>query len=65
VHYPVPPHRQPAYADLKLRDDALPISERLHREVLSLPMSPTLSPLQQQRVAAALRSALKSVGAAC
>jgi dTDP-4-amino-4,6-dideoxygalactose transaminase len=65
VHYPVPPHRQPAYADLGLEDGALPISERLHREVLSLPMSPTLSTLQQQRVAAALRSALQGVGAAC
>jgi dTDP-4-amino-4,6-dideoxygalactose transaminase len=41
VHYPVPPHRQPAYASLHhLR---LPLTERLHDEVLSLPMGPTLS----------------------
>jgi dTDP-4-amino-4,6-dideoxygalactose transaminase len=41
VHYPVPPHRQPAYADL--RNARLPLTERLHDEVLSLPMGPTLS----------------------
>jgi dTDP-4-amino-4,6-dideoxygalactose transaminase len=40
VHYPVPPHRQPAYASL--RDIRLPLTERLHAEVLSLPMGPTL-----------------------
>lgn len=41
VHYPVPPHRQPAYA--VLRDADLPLTERLHDEVLSLPIGPTLS----------------------
>ena len=41
VHYPVPPHRQPAYA--ALRGAHLPLTERLHDEVLSLPMGPTLS----------------------
>ncbi|WP_158883527.1 DegT/DnrJ/EryC1/StrS family aminotransferase [Rhodanobacter sp. L36] len=41
VHYPVPPHRQPAYA--AMRDIRLPLTERLHDEVLSLPMGPTLS----------------------
>lgn len=41
IHYPVPPHRQPAYPALwKIN---LPITERLHREVLSLPIGPTLS----------------------
>lgn len=40
VHYPVPPHRQPAYA--MLQGAHLPLTDRLHREVLSLPMGPTL-----------------------
>jgi dTDP-4-amino-4,6-dideoxygalactose transaminase len=40
VHYPVPPHRQLAYASL--RDARLPLTEQLHDEVLSLPMGPTL-----------------------
>jgi dTDP-4-amino-4,6-dideoxygalactose transaminase len=41
VHYPVPSHLQPAYA--ALHDAVLPVTERLHREVLSLPMGPALN----------------------
>jgi dTDP-4-amino-4,6-dideoxygalactose transaminase len=48
VHYPVPPHRQPAYA--ALWDVHLPLTERLHDEVLSLPMGPTLSDAAVERV---------------
>ncbi|GAB2603279.1 DegT/DnrJ/EryC1/StrS family aminotransferase [Spirosoma areae] len=41
VHYPIPPHQQRAYASFAhLR---LPISEQLHREVVSLPLNPTLT----------------------
>ncbi|AIF46959.1 DegT/DnrJ/EryC1/StrS family aminotransferase [Dyella japonica] len=40
VHYPVPAHRQPAYASL--HDAQLPVTEQMHREVLSLPMSPVM-----------------------
>jgi dTDP-4-amino-4,6-dideoxygalactose transaminase len=38
VHYPIPPHKQRAFADWS--DISLPITERIHREVVSLPMSP-------------------------
>ena len=48
VHYPVPPHRQPAYA--ALRDARLPLTDRLHDEVLSLPIGPTLSDAAVDRV---------------
>jgi dTDP-4-amino-4,6-dideoxygalactose transaminase len=48
VHYPVPPHRQPAYASL--RDAHLPLTEQLHDEVLSLPMGPTLYDAAVERV---------------
>ena len=41
VHYPVPPHRQPAYSSL--HDLRLPITEQLHDEVLSLPIGPAMS----------------------
>ncbi|HEY2398745.1 MAG TPA: DegT/DnrJ/EryC1/StrS family aminotransferase, partial [Steroidobacteraceae bacterium] len=54
IHYPVPPHLQPAYRDLDLLQGALPISERMHREVLSLPMWPGMSTEQMRRVAQAL-----------
>lgn len=42
IHYPVPPHLQPAYAALGLAAGSFPIAEALHREVLSLPMGPTM-----------------------
>ena len=54
VHYPVPPHRQPAYASL--RHLHLPLTERLHDEVLSLPMGPTLDDDAVDRVIAACQS---------
>src|SRR5688500_4578282 len=40
IHYPIPPHRQSAYAALGWRDGQFPISERIHSEVLSLPIGP-------------------------
>ena len=40
IHYPIPPHRQLAYEEMK--KESFPISERIHNEVLSLPMSQVL-----------------------
>lgn len=42
VHYPIPPHLQPAYADDGYQLGDLPIAEKLIREVLSLPIFPHL-----------------------
>ena len=42
VHYPIPPHLQPAYRALGIAPGKLPISEAIHREVLSLPIGPHL-----------------------
>jgi dTDP-4-amino-4,6-dideoxygalactose transaminase len=50
IYYPIPIHRQPAYADLGYGPGSLPITERLCAEVLSLPIFPELSEAQQQRV---------------
>ncbi|MEK0081917.1 DegT/DnrJ/EryC1/StrS family aminotransferase [Benzoatithermus flavus] len=59
VHYPVPVHRQPAYAGrVALGPAACRESERAAREVLSLPMFPELDDRQVERVCAAL-SALR------
>lgn len=41
IHYPLPPHRQPCYADHVWR--VLPITEKLSEEILSLPIYPTMS----------------------
>lgn len=42
VHYPIPPHLQPAYIELEWLKGKLPISEQIHRELLSLPIGPTM-----------------------
>lgn len=41
VHYPTPPHLQGAYAEWK--DRSYPVTEAIHREVLSLPISPVMA----------------------
>ena len=56
IHYPVPPHRQPAFTGSPLAELHLPGAERLAREVLSLPMGPHLSAEDQDHVVAAVRS---------
>jgi dTDP-4-amino-4,6-dideoxygalactose transaminase len=56
IHYPIPPHRQLAYAAMGIAEGSLPLSEAMHREVLSLPMGPQLTPGQQAQVIAAILS---------
>jgi len=56
IHYPVPPHLQHAYRSLGYAEGSLPIAERIHREVLSLPMSPHLSKEQALAVVEAIRA---------
>lgn len=55
IHYPIPPHRQTAYADADCAAGTFPISERLAEEVLSLPMGPHLGPEAVERVLVAVR----------
>jgi dTDP-4-amino-4,6-dideoxygalactose transaminase len=50
IHYPIPPHLQPAYSDLGMQSGSLPISERIHSEILSLPISPVMSEHQISEV---------------
>ena len=59
IHYPIPPHLQPAYVELGLGAGSFPISEAIHREVLSLPMWPQMSDAQADFVIAGVRSALQ------
>jgi dTDP-4-amino-4,6-dideoxygalactose transaminase len=58
VHYPVPPHRQKAYAATPLAKFSLPLSEQLHREVLSVPLHPQMTEEDADRVIDAIRVAL-------
>ena len=48
IHYPVPPHKQPAFSEWNKY--SLPITELIHNEVLSLPISPVIPASEQQRI---------------
>jgi UDP-2-acetamido-2-deoxy-ribo-hexuluronate aminotransferase len=55
VHYPLSLHQQPAYAHGH-EGQSFPVSERLAREVLSLPMHADLDEATQQRIVNAVKS---------
>ena len=40
IHYPIPPHKQPAYREWA--DDSYPVSEQIHEQIISLPISQVL-----------------------
>ena len=63
VHYPVPVHRQPAYAHLGCGPGSLPATEAAAAEVLSLPMYPDLLPTAVDTIAAAIRDYYGATGA--
>jgi len=48
IHYPIPPHKQVAYEELC--DDSHPISENIHKNILSLPISGIQSEETTQQV---------------
>ena len=56
IHYPLPPHLQPAYAEMGLAPGSLPLAEAMAREVLSLPMGPHLSEEDADYVVSAVSS---------
>jgi dTDP-4-amino-4,6-dideoxygalactose transaminase len=54
IHYPIPPHRQEAYTEMNKFN--LPITEAIHKEVLSLPISPVLTDDEVKHITAALNN---------
>jgi dTDP-4-amino-4,6-dideoxygalactose transaminase len=48
IHYPIPPHKQVAFRELN--SQSFPITEQIHNEVLSLPMSPVLTEKEVKEV---------------
>ena len=54
IHYPIPPHKQECYAEWN--NMVLPITEKIHNEELSIPMSPTMTVAQIDYVAQALNA---------
>lgn len=55
IHYPHPPHRQEAYADLPIARSVFPVSEAIHADILSLPIGPHLPVEDAEHVASVLR----------
>jgi dTDP-4-amino-4,6-dideoxygalactose transaminase len=54
IHYPVPPYRQGAYREGGYLDGSFPISDAIHKEVLSLPIAPHTSEDEIVRVSDAI-----------
>ncbi|MEO6781611.1 MAG: DegT/DnrJ/EryC1/StrS family aminotransferase [Bradyrhizobium sp.] len=58
IYYPKSMHQQTAYRDFPVADGGLPASERLSRDVISLPIHAYLDEPTQQRIIATVRGAL-------
>lgn len=54
IHYPIPPHKQQAYSEWNHR--SYPITEKIHDEVLSIPLAPHLSAGDQRIIVNALNN---------
>jgi UDP-2-acetamido-2-deoxy-ribo-hexuluronate aminotransferase len=58
VHYPLPLHLQPVFEHLGLHEGRFPVAEAAARRVISLPMHPYLTEVQQATVVEAVRKAV-------
>ena len=56
IHYPIPPHLQLAYKEMGKKKGDYPISEIIHKEVLSLPITPEISLSALETVLEALKA---------
>jgi dTDP-4-amino-4,6-dideoxygalactose transaminase len=54
IHYPIPPHKQEAYKDFN--NLKFPITEKIHKEVLSLPISAVLTIEEMKRIVTLINS---------
>lgn len=58
IHYPIPPHQQECYREYKHL--SLPVTEQIHRQELSLPISPVMTMDEARQVVDAVNSFLRS-----
>lgn len=56
IHYPVPPHLAEAYADLNLNPEDFELSAELADTVLSIPISPHISPMEAESVIRSIKT---------
>jgi dTDP-4-amino-4,6-dideoxygalactose transaminase len=59
VHYPIPLHQQPIYKNISCEEGGLVVSERISKEVLSLPIYPYINPEQIKKVSDCLIELIK------
>lgn len=57
IHYPIPPHKQQCYDELHTL--SLPVTERIHREELSLPLNQTMTDAEVESVVDAVNTAFR------
>lgn len=60
IHYPIPLHLQKSYAYLGYKEGDFPVSERLAKAIVSLPMFPNLTEAEQVRISEAISKVLAS-----
>jgi dTDP-4-amino-4,6-dideoxygalactose transaminase len=61
IHYPIPPHRQQAYASAGYVNDQFPVAENIANNCLSLPIGPHLNEQQVEQVVSTIHHTLKSL----
>ena len=54
IHYPIPPHKQKAFKELNKK--RFNITEEITKEILSLPIYPTLKPSEFKRIVSILNN---------
>ena len=54
IHYPIPPHKQKAFSELNKR--RFYVTEKITKEILSLPIFPTLTKFETKRIVNTLNS---------
>ena len=59
IHYPLPPHLQECYASLNFKKGSFPISENIHKTIISLPISPVMDKKEAIKIVKKIRSILK------
>ena len=50
IHYPIPLHLQPAYKHLNHKEGDFPVTEKVAKEILSIPLYPELTEEQQNYI---------------
>ncbi len=63
IHYPVPNHLQEGYTDLRQRTGSLPVTEKIAKEIVSLPLYIGLTPEDVQHIANIMTEVIEEMGA--